>query len=188
VAAWTHDANGNVTSDGVFTYTWDALGRLLQVERDNTVIAVYAYDSQNRRISKTVGEQTIHYHYDLNNHLIAESLADGTPLRAFFTFFISTTNLWPCGSIRSIPDATISSMTTWAHRNSWSPPPAPWSGRRPICPTARFRFKSTPSPITCVFPANTLTLRPDYIITGIAITTRSPGATSPPIPLGWKAA
>ena len=65
-------------------YIWDALGRLLQMERDNTVIAVYAYDSQNRRISKTVGEQTIHYHYDLNNHLIAESLADGTPLRDFF--------------------------------------------------------------------------------------------------------
>jgi RHS repeat-associated core domain len=83
MAAWTHDANGNVTSDGVFTYTWDALGRLLQVERDNTVVAVYAYDSQNRWISKTVGEQTIHYHYDLNNHLIAESLADGTPLREY---------------------------------------------------------------------------------------------------------
>ena len=83
VAAWTHDANGNVTSDGVFTYTWNALGRLLQVERDSTVVAVYAYDSRNRRISKTVGEQTIHYHYDLNNHLIAESLADGTPLREY---------------------------------------------------------------------------------------------------------
>ena len=53
------------------------------MERDNTVVAVYAYDSQNRRISKTVGEQTIHYHYDLNNHLIAESLADGTPLREY---------------------------------------------------------------------------------------------------------
>jgi RHS repeat-associated core domain len=67
----------------VFTYTWDALGRLIQMQQGSIVVAVYAYDSMNRRISKTVGEQTIHYHYDLNNHLIAESLADSTPLRDY---------------------------------------------------------------------------------------------------------
>ena len=47
-------------------------------------VASYTYDSQNRRISKTVGANTTHYIYDLNSQLIAETLADGTPLRDYF--------------------------------------------------------------------------------------------------------
>lgn len=82
--AYSHDANGNVITDGSFTYTWDALNRLVQVQESGAVIATYGYDSQNRRIRKTANGQTIHYHYDLNNQLIAESLADGTPLRDYF--------------------------------------------------------------------------------------------------------
>lgn len=82
--AYSHDANGNVITDGSFTYTWDALNRLVQVQESGSIIATYGYDSQNRRIRKTVGGQSIHYHYDLNNQLVAESLADGTPLRDYF--------------------------------------------------------------------------------------------------------
>jgi len=47
-------------------------------------VASYTYDSQNRRISKTVAGMTTHYIYDLANRLIAETLADGTPIRDFF--------------------------------------------------------------------------------------------------------
>jgi len=81
--AYTHDANGNITSDGSFTYTWDALNRLVQVEKAGVVIATYGYDSSNRRIRKTANGTTTLYLYDLNNHLIAETLADGTPLRDY---------------------------------------------------------------------------------------------------------
>ena len=81
---YTHDAAGNVASDGVFTYTWDGLNRLVKVEKAGVPVATYGYDSQNRRIRKTVGSRTIHYHYDQNNLLIAETLADGTPLRDYF--------------------------------------------------------------------------------------------------------
>ena len=35
------------------------------------------------RIRKTVGATTTHYLYDLNSQLIAETLADGTPLREY---------------------------------------------------------------------------------------------------------
>jgi len=83
-AAWTHDANGNVTSDGNFVYMWDALNRLIKVEQNGATVASYAYDSQNRRISKTVAGVTTHYVYDLNNQLIAETLTDGTPIRDYF--------------------------------------------------------------------------------------------------------
>ena len=84
VANWAHDANGNVVSDGTFVYIWDALNRLVRVEQNSVTVASYVYDSQNRRISKTVGEATTHYIYDLSNRLIAETLADGTPIRDFF--------------------------------------------------------------------------------------------------------
>jgi len=81
---YSHDAAGNVASDGVFAYTWDGLNRLVKVEKAGAIVATYGYDSGNRRIRKTVGNKTIHYHYDQNNLLIAETLADGTPLRDYF--------------------------------------------------------------------------------------------------------
>ena len=82
--AWVHDANGNLTSDGINTYVWDALNRLVQVKQGSAVLASYIYDTQNRRIGKTVGSVTTHFVYDLNNNLIAETLADGTPIRDYF--------------------------------------------------------------------------------------------------------
>ena len=50
---------------------------------NNTVLATYTYDAWNRRTSKTTGGRTIHYHYDQNNLLIGESLANGTALRDY---------------------------------------------------------------------------------------------------------
>ena len=80
---YSYDANGNITTDGILTYTWDALNRLIKVEKAGSVVATYGYDSQNRRIRKTVGAKTIHYHYCKSNLLIGETLADGTPLRDY---------------------------------------------------------------------------------------------------------
>ena len=82
--SYSYDATGNITTDGTLTYTWDALNRLVKVEEASAVVATYGYDAQNRRIRKTVGNRTIHYHYDTNSLLIAETLADGTPLREYF--------------------------------------------------------------------------------------------------------
>ena len=81
--AYTYDANGNMTSDGTLTFVYDALNRLIKVEQQGASVATYGYDSANRRISKTVGETTTHYLYDLNSQLIAETLIDGTPLREY---------------------------------------------------------------------------------------------------------
>ena len=80
---YTQDANGNTTSDGTFTFTYDALNRLIRVDRQGSTIATYGYDSSNRRVRKTVGATTTHYLYDLDSHLIAETLADGTVLREY---------------------------------------------------------------------------------------------------------
>jgi len=80
---WTHDANGNVLSDGINSYTWDALNRLVQVKQNGTVLATYLYDSQNRRIGKTANSASVFYAYDLDSRLIAETAADGTPIRDY---------------------------------------------------------------------------------------------------------
>ena len=48
--------NGNLTNDGTLIYAYDALNRLIQVNRvsDGSVIATYLYDAMGRRVRKTV--------------------------------------------------------------------------------------------------------------------------------------
>jgi RHS repeat-associated protein len=56
---YTHDADGNLTQDGRWTYTWDAENRLVQMIRDTDTPSgarqklVFEYDHQGRRIRKT---------------------------------------------------------------------------------------------------------------------------------------
>lgn len=56
--AFTYDADGNLTSDGLWTNTWNGENRLIQMESRSGVPdaakkkLVFAYDHQGRRISK----------------------------------------------------------------------------------------------------------------------------------------
>lgn len=50
---------------GARSFTWDSLGRLKTVEQNRQELAGYGYDSQNRRVRKTVGAKTTYYLYDL---------------------------------------------------------------------------------------------------------------------------
>src|SRR5262249_13102819 len=59
---YTYDANGNLTNDGVHSYTYDAENRLVKV--DNGTTAQYWYDHENRRIKTTVGSTSKHYVWD----------------------------------------------------------------------------------------------------------------------------
>ena len=74
-----YDANGNMTSNGPWTYTWDAENRLTGATSNGTLIATYQYDSQNRRISKTVGSTSYRYIYDDWN-LVAETQSSAIPV------------------------------------------------------------------------------------------------------------
>jgi len=56
---YTYDAAGNVTNDGVHSYSYDSENRLVSVDGGST--ASYAYDHQNRRYKKTVGSIVTHY-------------------------------------------------------------------------------------------------------------------------------
>ena len=59
------------------------LRRLRQVEVNGVVLASYGYDSQNRRVRKTVGAKTTYYLYDLESRLLAEIAGNGRVLREY---------------------------------------------------------------------------------------------------------
>jgi RHS repeat-associated protein len=67
---YTYDANGNLISDGVHSYQYDAENRISTVDNGNT--AAYAYDYMNRRFKKTVGPSVTYYIWD-NGRVLAES-------------------------------------------------------------------------------------------------------------------
>jgi RHS repeat-associated protein len=58
----THDANGNVETDGTSTYTWDAANRLVGIS--GGIMASFVYDPMGRRLSKVAGGTTTAFVYD----------------------------------------------------------------------------------------------------------------------------
>jgi RHS repeat-associated protein len=73
----THDANGNLTSDGVRAYTWDVRNRLASLSGPG-LAASFAYDAFGRRISKTINALTVESLYDALN--IVQEISGGTPV------------------------------------------------------------------------------------------------------------
>jgi RHS repeat-associated protein len=61
--AVTHDANGNLLSDGVSSYNWDARDRLVAVAGPAST-ASFDYDGEGRRTSKAAGAVTTNFVYD----------------------------------------------------------------------------------------------------------------------------
>ena len=135
--SYSYDAAGRLLSDGVRTFSWDSLGRLRQVEANAVVLASYGYDSQNRRVRKTVGAKTTYYLYDLENRLIAEISGSGTVLREYIwleqePLALREYELRP-GLYYYITTSTI----IWARRSNWWTARVRLCGRRRICPLAK---------------------------------------------------
>ncbi|HUB88265.1 MAG TPA: RHS repeat-associated core domain-containing protein, partial [Dyella sp.] len=66
-AGLTYDANGNLTSDGTNTYTWNARNQLVQISQGSTVQLSFSYDALGRRIGKAVQGTATQFLYDGNN-------------------------------------------------------------------------------------------------------------------------
>lgn len=71
-----YDADGNMTSDGTLSYTWDAENRLTEVRSNETTIVQNAYDFMGRRIQKATATATNQFVYDGWN-LIQETQLSG---------------------------------------------------------------------------------------------------------------
>ena len=65
--ARAHDAAGNLTDDGTYTYQWDYQNRLTRIERnsDSGAVAVFDYDAFSRRVLKydAVATSTLRFYY-----------------------------------------------------------------------------------------------------------------------------
>ncbi|KJK00268.1 hypothetical protein UB44_10620 [Burkholderiaceae bacterium 26] len=66
-----YDANGNLTSDGANTYTWDERNQLRSI--GGAVTASFQYDALGRRIKKTIGSNSTGYLYDGANFVQEQS-------------------------------------------------------------------------------------------------------------------
>jgi YD repeat-containing protein len=74
VYTYTYDNEGNliqrVGNGTTRTFTWDYRNRLTEVRDNGSVTAAYTYDAMNRRISKSVGGTTTRFVYDRDNVLL----------------------------------------------------------------------------------------------------------------------
>jgi len=70
------DLNGNLTSDGLTSYMWDARNQLASVS--GSASATFQYDPLRRRVAKTGGGQTVQFLYDGANGV--QELSNGSPL------------------------------------------------------------------------------------------------------------
>ena len=102
----SYDGNGNLTSDGTFTYCYDAESRLVSIltggtcSSPTTTLASYAYDAQGRRKSKTVGSTTTYFVTDASNREVLEYNGSGS-LQNWYSFAIG-------------PDAVLNQMNVAA--------------------------------------------------------------------------
>jgi len=62
--ALTYDANGNLTSDGMRTFEWNARNELVRVAEAGAVVAEYRYDAIGRRVGKFEGGVDVSFLYD----------------------------------------------------------------------------------------------------------------------------
>jgi RHS repeat-associated protein len=80
--AYTYDTNGNRSSDGSNTYTYDCESRLAGAATPGHPSISYVYDAFGRRIEKNVDGVITKYLYE-GNRVIAETDTDGTILTAY---------------------------------------------------------------------------------------------------------
>jgi hypothetical protein len=78
---FSSDANGNLTSDELTNYTWNARNQLTGLSGGTS--ASFSYDGIGRRRSKTVGGTTTNFLFDGFN--LAQELSGGTPTATFLT-------------------------------------------------------------------------------------------------------
>ena len=72
---FAYDANGNLTSDGTNTYSWNARNQLTGISAGSS--ASFVYDGAARRRSKTVAGATTGFLYDRLNPV--QELSGGSP-------------------------------------------------------------------------------------------------------------
>ncbi len=81
----TYDGNGDLTSDGSFSYGYDAENRLISASGTG-LAASYTYDAQGRRKSKTVNGTTTIYVTDADNREVLEYNGSSGAIGNWYSF------------------------------------------------------------------------------------------------------
>ena len=102
---FSYDAAGNMTSDGVYTYQYDAENRLVSV--NSGAVASYTYDAIGRRVAKTVGGAVRDYVYQVDGTVGAENVPAGWNVG-----YVYLNGQMPCPE-RSRRMAQYKDGTTW---------------------------------------------------------------------------
>ena len=118
----SYDLNGNLTSDGTNTYTWDARNRLTAISGSG-VNAGFQYDAAGRRSSKSINGATTSFLYNGASTVQEQSSQSGTAnilnggLDEIFTRSDSSGAWSPLadglGSSLSLTDATGATQTEY---------------------------------------------------------------------------
>ncbi|MBR3085389.1 MAG: RHS repeat-associated core domain-containing protein [Kiritimatiellae bacterium] len=77
---FTYDLDGNLLTNGVFSFTYDADNRLALVSSNDTLLATFAYDAQGRRVRKIVshgGTEAQRFDYLYDGWLLVRETATG---------------------------------------------------------------------------------------------------------------
>jgi RHS repeat-associated protein len=80
---FTYTANGNMATDDRSTnpdnsYSYNNRNRYSALTVGSTATGAYSYDALGQRVAATVSSSTNHYHYDLAQHLLADTQSTGT--------------------------------------------------------------------------------------------------------------
>lgn len=100
--------NGNTASSNARSYAYDTSNRLTTVSENDTKLAEYVYNGLGQRIKRVTRDETRLFHYDLTDHLIAETDATGG-LKAEYVFLGDQ----PLAMIGSDGKAYYFHTTTW---------------------------------------------------------------------------
>lgn len=120
---YTYDSSGNLTNDGVHTYTYDAENRIVSV--DNGTTAQYSYDQKNRRIKSVVSGTITHYiregakvlaeHNGSSGAVVADYIYSGSRLIAKVASGVAQYYLKDRLSVRVTLDANGNVIGTQGH-------------------------------------------------------------------------
>jgi len=120
----SYDLNGNLTSDGTSTYTWDARDRLTAISGPG-VNASFQYDAAGRRSSKSINGATTSFLYNGASTVQEQSSQSGTGnilnggIDEIFTRTDSTGSWSPLvdglGSSLSLTDANGTMQTEYSY-------------------------------------------------------------------------
>ena len=120
----SYDANGNLTSDGTNTYTWDERNQLRGIS--GAMTASFQYDAMGRRVSKTIGSNATGYLYDganfvqeKNGGAVTANLLNGPGMDELYTRQSSAGNhsMLPdaLGSILMATDGSQATVTSYSY-------------------------------------------------------------------------